>query len=63
MTDDAKGRLSAETFDEFLAEQGLLDCCEHCAIEELSAELLAEATKAPDRSEVDRTRRTDPFPR
>jgi hypothetical protein len=30
-----KARLSAETFDEFLAALGDLECCENAAIEEI----------------------------
>ena len=41
-----KARLSDETFDEFLAEQGVLGTCEERAIKEIIAEQLAEAMKA-----------------
>ncbi len=41
-----KGRVSKETFDEFLAEQGVLGTCEERAIKEIIAEQLAEAMKA-----------------
>ena len=41
-----KARLSDETFDEFLAEQGMLGTCEERAIKEIIAEQLAEAMKA-----------------
>ena len=40
-----KGRVSKETFDEFLAEQGMLGSCEERAIKEIIAEQLAEAMK------------------
>lgn len=41
-----KARVSAETFDEFLASQGLLEACEDHAIKEIIAEQLAAAMKA-----------------
>jgi len=41
-----KARLSEETFDEFLSEQGMLGACEERAIKEIIAEQLAEAMKA-----------------
>jgi antitoxin HicB len=41
-----KARVSEETFDEFLAEQGMLGTCEERAIKEIIAEQLAEAMKA-----------------
>ena len=41
-----KARVSKETFDEFLAEQGMLGTCEERAIKEIIAEQLAEAMKA-----------------
>ena len=41
-----KARLSEETFDEFLTEQGMLGTCEERAIKEIIAEQLAEAMKA-----------------
>ncbi|MCK1391344.1 helix-turn-helix domain-containing protein [Bradyrhizobium sp. 1] len=40
-----KTRVSEETFDEFLAEQGILGACEERAIKELIAEQLTEAMK------------------
>ncbi|WP_298241143.1 helix-turn-helix domain-containing protein [uncultured Bradyrhizobium sp.] len=40
-----KAHVSAETFDEFLAEQGILGACEERAIKELIAEQLTEAMK------------------
>ncbi|RXH21881.1 MULTISPECIES: helix-turn-helix domain-containing protein [Bradyrhizobium] len=40
-----KVRVSEETFDEFLAEQGILGACEERAIKELIAEQLTEAMK------------------
>lgn len=40
-----KGGVSPETFDTFLAEQGLLETCEDHAIKEMIAEQLALAMK------------------
>jgi hypothetical protein len=39
-------RVSKETFDEFLAEQGMLGTCEERAIKEIIAEQLVDAMKA-----------------
>ncbi len=41
-----KARVSEETFDEFLASQGMLETCEDHAIKEIIAEQLAAAMKA-----------------
>ena len=41
MPENRKARVSEETFDEFLASQGLLKACEDHAIKELVAEQLA----------------------
>jgi hypothetical protein len=46
MVKNNKARVSEETFDEFLAEQGMLGTCEERAIKEIIAEQLAEAMKA-----------------
>lgn len=46
MAKKKKARVSKETFDDFLAEQGILGTCEERAIKELIAEQLAEAMKA-----------------
>ena len=46
MTQSQNPRVSHETFDDYLVEQGLFDVCEEQAIKELSAEQLAEAMKA-----------------
>ena len=46
MTIDQKGRVSDETFDEFLAEQGILEACEDHAIKEIIAAQLVEAMQA-----------------
>ena len=45
MTRKKKGSVSTETFDDFLAEQGMLEACEDHAIKELIAEQLAAAMK------------------
>ncbi|MFM9968951.1 MAG: Fis family transcriptional regulator [Burkholderiales bacterium] len=45
MTKSKKGSVSSETFDEFLAEQGMLEACEDHAIKEIIAEQLAAAMK------------------
>jgi len=37
-----KARVSEETFDKFLAEQGMLGTCEERAIKEIIAEQVAE---------------------
>ncbi len=46
MVKKKKARVSEETFDEFLTEQGMLGTCEERAIKEIIAEQLAEAMKA-----------------
>jgi len=43
MTKPGKARASEETFDEFLASQGMLESCEDHAIKELIAEQIAAA--------------------
>ena len=43
MTTDQKGCVSGETFDEFLAEQGMLEKCEDQAIKEIIAAKIVEA--------------------
>ncbi len=45
MAQRKKGKVSEETFDDFLAEQGLLEACEEHAIKEVIAEQLAAAMK------------------
>ena len=45
MTQRKKAGISEETFDDFLAEQGLLQACEGHAIKEIIAEQLAAAMK------------------
>ena len=46
MTTDQKGRVSDETFDEFLAGQGILEACEDHAIEEITAAQIEEAVQS-----------------
>ena len=41
MAQHGKGSVSDETFDDFLAEQGLLQACENHAIKEIIADQLA----------------------
>jgi antitoxin HicB len=45
MSDTAKPRVSDETFDDFLAGQGLLATCEDQAIKEIIAAQLEEAMR------------------
>lgn len=45
MTQRKKTGISEETFDDFLAEQGLLQACEDHAVKEIIAEQLAAAMK------------------
>ena len=49
----AKGRVSDETFDEFLASQGMLEACEGHAVKELIAEQLAAAMEAQGITKVE----------
>jgi hypothetical protein len=46
MAQKRKGGVSEETFDEFLAGQGILGACEDHAVKELIAEQLAAAMEA-----------------
>jgi hypothetical protein len=46
MAKKSKARLSKETFDEFLAEEGMLGTCEDRAIKEIIAAQLSDAMKA-----------------
>jgi antitoxin HicB len=46
MPKNRKPRVSKETLDEFLAQQGILGTCEERAIEEIIAAQLAEAIEA-----------------
>ena len=45
MAQRKKGKVSEATFDDFLAERGLLEACEDHAVKELIAEQLAAAMK------------------
>jgi antitoxin HicB len=45
MSDTAKPRVSDETFDDFLAGQGLLETCEDQAIKEIIAAQLEDAMR------------------
>ena len=45
MVRNKKGSVSQETFDDFLAEQGLLEACEDHAIKDMIADQLAAAMK------------------
>jgi hypothetical protein len=45
MKSKKKGSVSQETFDEFLAGQGILDACEDHAIKEVIAEQLEAALR------------------
>ena len=46
MNRSRKGSISEETFDSFLAGEGILETCQDHAIKEIIAEQLAEAMKA-----------------
>ncbi len=52
MARKSKGGLSEETFDEFLADQGILGACEDHAVKELIAEQLAAAMEAQGLTKV-----------
>ena len=45
MAQPKKGSVSQENFDDFLAEEGLLEACEDHAIKEIIADQLAAAMK------------------
>jgi len=45
MANETKGRISEETFDDFLSEQGMLDDAEEVAIKRVLAWQIAEAMK------------------
>jgi hypothetical protein len=53
MAQKRKAGMSEETFDEFLAGQGILEACEDHAIKELIAEQLAAAMKEQGLSKVE----------
>jgi antitoxin HicB len=46
MTEEPKGRVSEETFDAFLSEQGMLEEAEEVAIKRVLAWQISEAMKA-----------------
>ena len=46
MAMNKKGRVSEETFDEFLAAQGILETCEDQAIKEIIAAQILEAMQS-----------------
>jgi antitoxin HicB len=46
MSENSKGRISEETFDDFLAEQGLLEEAQDVAIKRVLAWQIAEAMRA-----------------
>jgi transcriptional regulator GlxA family with amidase domain len=50
---ERKGGVSEETFDEFLAEQGVLEACEDHAVKELIAEQLAAAMEQQGLTKVE----------
>jgi antitoxin HicB len=52
-----KGRVSQETFDDFLASKGMLETCEDHAIKELIAEQLADAMDKQGLTKVEMAKR------
>ena len=55
MTDRKNDSVSEEIFDDFLAEQGILEACDDQAVKEIVAEQLAGAVKT-HRRQLDRLR-------
>jgi antitoxin HicB len=53
MAQTRKGSVSAETFDQFLAEQGILDATEDHAVKELIAEQIAAAMESQGLTKVE----------
>lgn len=53
MIQKKKGSVSQETFDDFLAGEGMLEACEDHAIKELLAEQLAAAMKEQGLTKVE----------
>jgi antitoxin HicB len=53
MAQKRKGSVSEETFDDFLAGQGMLEACEDHAIKELIAEQLAAAMEEQGLTKVE----------
>ena len=54
-----KGSVSEETFDEFLADQGMLGACEDHAVKELIAEQLAAAMEQQGLTKVEMAARME----
>ena len=54
-----KGSVSEETFDEFLAGQGILGACEDHAVKELIAEQLAAAMEQQGLTKVEMAARME----
>jgi len=57
MTKKRKGSVSRETFDEFLATEGILEACEDHAIKEIIAEQLAAAMEEQGITKVEMAKR------
>src|ERR1700758_3934415 len=57
MTKKRKGSVSQDTFDDFLAGQGILEACEDHAIKEIIAEQLAEAMEEQGITKVEMAKR------
>ncbi len=57
MTKKRKGSVSQETFDDFLASQGMLEACEDHAVKEIIAEQLAAAMEEQGITKVEMAKR------
>jgi antitoxin HicB len=57
MTKKRKGSVSQETFDDFLAGQGMLEACEDHAIKEIIAEQIAAAMEEQGITKVEMAKR------
>jgi transcriptional regulator GlxA family with amidase domain len=57
MIQKRKGRVSEETFDDFLASKGMLAACEDHAVKELIAEQLADAMDEQGITKVEMAKR------
>jgi transcriptional regulator GlxA family with amidase domain len=53
MTEKLKGSVSTETFDDFLASQGMLEACEDHAIKEIIAEQIVAAMEEQGLTKVE----------
>jgi hypothetical protein len=53
MTKKRKGRVSQETFNDFLADQGVLEACENHAIKEIVAEEPLAGADASDLARIE----------